>query len=439
MLTWRPASVLARYLSAAWGRDVRWRDGGCELSLWDEGSFRTAGDACPRVRAYAAAVDHPVNTALGWRLPSWWLTVGPVVLTLIVGVVVIAERDQPPAGLWLALGVGAAALVWRRRAPEIVLGIVLVVMLALNAASVAVLPTLLVLLTVAEYRGGVWVAAASILAAAAVVAVDPLHGVAEDLAGVPLRLVAIGLPVAVGLYLRARADYIGGLRERGERLERERELLAEQAVAEERVRIARELHDVVAHHVTLMVVQVQALSATGSGDGEQRTGLERVAGLGREALSEMHRMLGVLRLGDGGASDREPRPGVRDLDRLVAETSESGPEARLAVVGEVRDLPPGVDLSAYRIAQEALTNVVRHAHARHVTVKLEYQPDAVLVSVTDDGSGPRQARSASNGDAGGQGLVGMRERVALFDGGLHAGARADAPGYEVRALLPTGG
>jgi signal transduction histidine kinase len=98
-----------------------------------------------------------------------------------------------------------------------------------------------------------------------------------------------------------------------------------------------------------------------------------------------------------------------------------------------------VDLTAYRIVQEALTNVVRHAHARRVTVELEYQLDAVLVTVTDDGVGPQQARAGRNGaDAGGQGLVGMRERVALFGGGLHAGARADAPGYEVRALLPTG-
>jgi len=391
------------------------------------------------VRAYAAAVDHPVNTALGWRLPSWLLTAAPVVLTLVVGLVVIAERHQPPAGLWLTLGVSATALVWRRRAPEIVLGVVLALMLALNAASVAVLPTLLVLLTVAEYLTGREVAAATVLAAAAVVAVAPLHGVSENLAGVLLRLVAVGLPAVVGLYLSARADYIGGLRERGERLERERELLAEQAVAEERVRIARELHDVVAHHVALMVVQVQALAAIGSDDGEQRTGLERVAGLGREALSEMHRMLGVLRLGDGDASDREPQPGVRDLDRLVLQFTESGLDARLTVAGEVRELPPGVDLSTYRIVQEALTNVVRHAHARRVTVELEYQLDAVLVTVTDDGVGPQQARAGRNGaDAGGQGLVGMRERVALFGGGLHAGARADAPGYEVRALLPTG-
>ncbi len=137
------------------------------------------------------------------------------------------------------------------------------------------------------------------------------------------RLVVIGLVVAVALYLRARADYINGLKERAERLERERELLSQQAVGDERVRIARELHDVVAHNVSLMVVQAQALAATGPQVTQHET-LGHVADLGREALSEMHRMLGVLRLQDGGAPELEPQPGVRDLPTLIERTRQAG-------------------------------------------------------------------------------------------------------------------
>jgi signal transduction histidine kinase len=242
----------------------------------------------------------------------------------------------------------------------------------------------------------------------------------------------VGLAVAVGLYIRARADYIDGLRERAERLERERELLARQAAGEERVRIARELHDVVAHNVSLMVVQAQALAATGA-DDEQRAGLQRLAGVGREALSEMHRMLGLLRLDSAETAEREPQPGVRDLEGLIAGTESAGLAAALVVEGDPRPLPAGVDLSAFRIVQEALTNVIRHASAKSVTVDLRYLPDNLEVTVTDDGVG-----KPANGSSGGHGLVGMRERAVLFGGGFEAGPLGGGRGYRVRASLPTG-
>jgi signal transduction histidine kinase len=245
------------------------------------------------------------------------------------------------------------------------------------------------------------------------------------------HVVVVGLAVAVALYLRARADYINGLRERAERLERERELLAQQAVGEERVRIARELHDVVAHNVSLMVVQAQALAATGPA-ADQDEALHRVAGLGREALSEMHRMLGVLRLHNGGAPALEPQPGVRDLPTLVQRTREAGLGTALTVDGEPRELPAAIDLSAYRIVQEALTNVIRHAGARQATVTIAYWPEALEVTVLDDGSGP-----PGEDHPGGHGLVGMRERVALFAGDLETGRRSSGNGYRVRAVLPT--
>jgi signal transduction histidine kinase len=269
-----------------------------------------------------------------------------------------------------------------------------------------------------------------------VVVITPLiHGEDVALTGILSRLVAIGLAVAAGLWLRARADFIAGVRDRATRVERERELLAGQAVAAERVRIARELHDVVAHNVSLMVVQAQALAATDAttGEAERKEALGRVAGLGREALSEMHRMLGVLRLDTSEAAEREPQPGLGEVETLVARARQTGLEAELHREGHARELPPGVELSAYRIVQEALTNVIRHAHASRVTVTLADTSAGLEVVVTDDGLGPPPG---TNGAGEGHGLVGMRERVALFGGDLRTGAMPGGRGYRVHARLP---
>jgi signal transduction histidine kinase len=225
---------------------------------------------------------------------------------------------------------------------------------------------------------------------------------------------------------------VTGLRERAERLERERELLDQKAVGDERLRIARELHDVVAHNVSLMVVQAQALAAGFDVQSEERAAIGRVANLGREAMSEMHRMLGVLRLQNGDAPEREPQPGVRDIEALIDRARTAGLETTLAVAGEPRQLPPGVDLSAYRIVQEALTNVIRHANASRADVTLGYLPGAVEVTVVDDGDGT----NSLNGTAAGHGLIGMRERVAVFGGELTASARPAGEGYRVHAMLP---
>jgi signal transduction histidine kinase len=295
-----------------------------------------------------------------------------------------------------------------------------------------VLPVLLAVFNVAEYTDRPTVIAATVLAAAGLVISAGVHHHTVTIGTIVTHLVVIGLAVAVALYLRARADYINGLRERAERLERERELLAQQAVGEERVRIARELHDVVAHNVSLMVVQAQALAATGPA-ADQDEVLQRVAGLGRDALSEMHRMLGVLRLHNGGAPALEPQPGVRDLPTLVQRTRQAGLATTLTVDGEPRELPAAIDLSAYRIAQEALTNVIRHAHAGQAAITIAYSPEALEVTVLDDGAGP-----PSEDNSGGHGLVGMRERVALFGGQLETGHRGDGTGYRVRAVLPIG-
>ncbi|HXD59060.1 MAG TPA: sensor histidine kinase, partial [Thermoleophilaceae bacterium] len=249
--------------------------------------------------------------------------------------------------------------------------------------------------------------------------------------GLVARAAATGLALAAGLYVHTRHAYVEGLRDRAARAERERELLASQAVAEERVRIARELHDVVAHNVSLMVVQAQAVGAV-SHDERERGALDQIAALGRQGLAEMHRMLGVLRPGDDDVeAELAPQPGVDDVEGLVRHARGAGFDVALAVEGEPRPLPQGVDLSAYRIVQEALTNVVRHSGGSRADVSIHYCPGALELSVVDDGRGP-----ASNG-SGGHGLVGMRERVSLFGGELATGPGPQGRGYAVRAVLPT--
>ena len=176
----------------------------------------------------------------------------------------------------------------------------------------------------------------------------------------------------VGLYQGARRATIDALVERAERMDRERELLAARAVAEERVRIAQELHDVVAHNVSLIVVQAQALGAT-AGSEQVMAATDGIADLGRQAMAEMHRTLGLLRAGEGAGDDaasaRAPQPGLAGLQPLVQQTRAAGLDVTLSIEGAPRELPQTLDLSAYRIVQEALTNVLKHAGATdaHVT------------------------------------------------------------------------
>jgi signal transduction histidine kinase len=385
---------------------------------------------------YSQPVNRPLSTALGWNLPDWLLDYGPIAFIALEGTIAIfvgEGQTEPRYRLAIWLVINLTALLYRRRASLVTLGVTLAVALGVGYGPVVVLPVLLALFTVAEYEDRSTVIAAAILSAIVVIASPAAHGhVLDRLPEYPGRIVPIGLAVAAGLYIRARADYVNGLHERAERLERERQLLAREAVADERVRIARELHDVVAHNVSLMVVQSQALGATGA-DERQQAALRRVADLGREALSEMHRMLGVLRVEGGSAQEREPQPGVRDLDTLIARTREAGLRTSLTIAGPPRELSPGVELSVYRIAQEALTNVVRHANAERATVTLTYGPSALELQIVDDGTGQGVR---TNGSAPGHGLLGMRERVALFGGQLTAGPGPEGRGYQVDARLP---
>ncbi len=236
---------------------------------------------------------------------------------------------------------------------------------------------------------------------------------------------------AVGAIIRGRRLRTAELELLTAELAQQRDLQAQAAVAVERGRIARELHDVVAHNVSMMVVQAGAADRVLEGDQpDVRRALAAIAGTGRETVDEMRLLLGVVRSDEGAGLS--PQPGLGDLDQLVSNVRNAGLHVDLRVEGERSPLSPGVDLSAYRIVQEALTNVLKHAETATVEVTVRYANDAVQVEVCDDGR-PRKST-----DGGGNGLIGMRERVAMLGGEFRAGARRDG-GFAVFARLPIAG
>ncbi|MEU6140079.1 sensor histidine kinase [Streptomyces sp. NPDC047081] len=220
-----------------------------------------------------------------------------------------------------------------------------------------------------------------------------------------------------------------------------RQLRAEQAerarreVAEERVRIARELHDVVAHHMAVINVQAGLARFVFSSDARTaREALDTIAGSSGEALAELRRMLGLLRAdGVQGAADGAPAPGLDQLADMVERVRAGGVPVDLRVTGEARPLPPGVQLCLYRVVQEALTNVLKHAPGAHATVQLAYRAGEMTLSVQDDGKGVNPARKQ---ERGGHGLIGMRERAKLYGGTIVVGPRSEG-GFGVHLTLPT--
>jgi signal transduction histidine kinase len=245
------------------------------------------------------------------------------------------------------------------------------------------------------------------------------------------RLLGFAVAWLVGDSIGTRRRYIEALEERAARLEREREAEAARAVAEEQARIARELHDIIAHTVSVMVVQAAAANDVfDSRPDRVRDALRAIEQAGRGALEELRRLLGGVR---GDPAAYEPQPGIADLDELLAQIRTAGLDVAVTVEGEPRSLPPAIDLSAYRVIQEALTNTLKHAHATHADVRLSYGDEELDVLVRDDGVGG--AASAVNGS--GHGLIGMRERLTLLGGSLSAGP-TDRGGYSVSARFPLG-
>ncbi len=270
---------------------------------------------------------------------------------------------------------------------------------------------------------------AVVLASAAVIVYNIPQRAAGELVFTPLLFAIAWL---AGFALRERAARAEVAEARAAQAERDRETVARVAVAEERARIARELHDVVAHAVSLMVLQVGAVRhKMPEGAAEDHEALQNVEQVGRSALAEMRSLLGALRR-DGEQAELTPQPGLGDLDALLADVRAAGLPVRMHIEGESRVLPRAIDLSAYRIVQEGLTNSLKHAGARQAGVTLRYGADDVQIEVRDDGRGP------CVDDGLGHGLIGISERVKIYGGDLQVGA-AGGGGFVVRARLPLNG
>jgi signal transduction histidine kinase len=267
-----------------------------------------------------------------------------------------------------------------------------------------------------------------VAAAAVIVANDPSH-TASDFIVLPAGFAIAWL---AGYALRQRGNEAEAAEARARLAESEREAAARVAVAEERARIARELHDVVAHAVSVMTLQVGAVRHSLPGDfAEDKDALRGVETTGRTALTEMRRLLGALRL-DGEDAELAPGPGLDSLDPLLDEFRRAGLPVRLDVGGEPVALPRTLDLSAYRIVQEGLTNALKHAQASHADVMLRYTPKELRIDVRDDG------RGTAPSDGLGHGLVGVRERVKIYGGDMTAGATRGG-GFLLSTRLPLDG
>jgi signal transduction histidine kinase len=365
-----------------------------------------------RLRLEAPTVD---------RLVSCVLLVG-VELQVWLGAGTIPHRVAAS----LVGGLVTASLAVRRRYPALV-GFAVQGMLAVCVSVGLELPAgfLTIGWFCALYALAVWTSKRVFVAGLVFVVVSDLwHEAIKPHAGngVPFTIGALAVMILIRSVL--------GDRDRRLRLaERERDLAAREAVVEERARIARELHDVIAHDVSLMVVQAGAERRVIDTEATStREVLQTIEQIGRGALTEMRRLVGMLRGDEGDAL--APQPSLADLPRLVAQVCEAGLPVELDVQGELRELPLGIELSAYRIVQEALTNALKHAGDARAVVRVRYGADQLELEVADDGVGAPAPVAG-----GGHGLVGMRERVALYGGKLHAG-RGGERGFSVRVVLP---
>jgi signal transduction histidine kinase len=366
-----------------------------------------------------AAIESAVEVAFrhdALREPrtSPWFAVPAVTLVLLP---LLGRRRYPfaaPATVWL---VGAAL--------SFVDGRLVVFTTAAMAAGMAASFLLGNLRDAVQARIGL----AVVLSGAAIIVYnDPKHTPGEFLF-IPVLFAIAWL---AGFALRERATQAEAAEERASQAEREREAAARVAVAEERARIARELHDIVAHAVSVMVLQVGAvrhnLPESLADDADALRGVEKT---GRTALAEMRRLLGAMRR-DGDDLELTPQPGLDGLDSLLEEVGRAGLPVRLHVDGEPAPLPRAIDLSAYRIVQEGLTNALKHARASHADVTLRYAPDELQIEVRDDGEG------GGGSDGPGYGLVGVRERVKIYGGEMTAGTATEG-GFILRASLPLSG
>ncbi len=397
---------------------------------------------------------------MSWRFDvprprQWVFDTTLTVVLLVAGIVLlftytddsgVPYRDGDVLGVLLVV-LGTAALLFRRRAAATVAAVATASTFLLSIFDYAS-PISIIVALVAVYSAGAYASFLSGLAAMATLVVSLNASIAIAHARYP-DAVGLDLPGAVfatlgfigiwgiGRAVRGRRLYTTELEDRADRLERTREAEVRAALAEERARIARELHDVVAHHVSVMTVQAAAARRTLRRDPDGSVeAIEQIESTGRIAMAEMRRIVGVLR-GPGsvdgeGPEARSPQPSLADLAELVGKLRDAGLPVDVRVDGTPVGLPVGIDLTAFRIVQEALTNTLKHAGPTHAVVTLRYAPDELMVHVTDEGHG---LAAALDGHRPGHGLFGMRERVALYGGSLHVGPRHGG-GFEVRARIP---
>ncbi|GGX30597.1 two-component sensor histidine kinase [Streptomyces malachitofuscus] len=336
----------------------------------------------------------------------------------------------------------------RRRMPERMLVLAVVVGAGQLLADVATLPAdfaLLVIVYTVAAIGARWASRFALTAALCAAPLAQLRwpntdaSAAENIAVMIFQTVPFALAWVLGDSIRTRRAYFAQLEERAARLEKERAAQAKVAVAAERARIARELHDVVAHNVSVMVVQADgAAYVLDAAPDQAKKALETISSTGRQALAEMRRLLGVLRTGEHQeAGEYVPQPDVRQIEDLVEQCRGSGLPVDFKVEGTPRPLPSGVELTAYRIVQEALTNTRKHGGPNAgASVRLVYFDDGLGLLVEDDGKGaPHELYEEGGFDGQGHGLIGMRERVGMVGGTLDAGPRPGG-GFRISVLLP---
>ena len=371
---------------------------------------------------------------------TWWARlwqhrdplIAAIAATGLVGELLLYERAVLPVAIPLAIA-AAVPLYWRRTQPVPAFIATWLALTSLvraapgfdNGSSTFVVVFFITLYSLGAHTRGreIWMGAALVAIGITVFVITDSDQ--ASIGDVVFGVFFVGGPWATGLAMRLRGD----LARANARLVVEQELATRRAIAEERATIARELHDVVAHAISVTVLQSRgARRMLGRDDEQVRRALDAIEHTNTQALGDMRRLLAVLRDTEGDAASA-PQPSLARLDDLVADVRESGLAVELVEVGEDRDVPPGVDLSAYRIIQEALTNVLKHASAASATIRLDYGAEELTLSVLDDGVG------STGSKGGGHGLVGIRERVAVVGGEIETGPAAGG-GFEVNARLP---
>ena len=329
-----------------------------------------------------------------------------------------------------------ASLVVRRRLPVVALlvGLAVIeldntVLKGLAEAGAFLVGYIVAIYSAGRYARGLmfWVCLGLVLLDIPLAAIEP--GQPVGFSDFAFFTVFFGGPFVAGRVIRYRRERERSLEGRTVELEIERDTRAREAVVEERTRIARELHDVVAHAISVIVLQARGgRRMLEENPRETRQALDTIEQTGEQALAEMRRLLGLLRDGDEQLA-LAPQPSLARIDELAARLTASGLPVEISIEGEPVALPPGVDVSAYRIVQEALTNALKHAGPAQARVIVRYQPDGLELEILDDGAG------SVNGGGSGHGLSGIRERVAVYGGELESGRR-DGGGYALRARLP---